>query len=269
MSFFNAICSASVFPIEQIHDRVQQDIGPPGMDKQPNIGSDPGMTATPIQRQQRRLSIILIAAVPIAFIVLFLAMGRTQKPIFSEEQADTVNKSNGVSPLVSPPTFAVTPTRTAARPTNTNTIIPTKPPSPTTTTTFTPTPQIKPIVIEPYCSKFSEAIVYIQEHQPVILWWRWDAATPKHIQDHLGATYYEIRLDGEEIFADRVSEIEYLISDGYYRISWYADVGTLSPGSHVAERFLSWDKKISDGWDTFGPGSKNVTLRDDCKLFVR
>jgi hypothetical protein len=76
-------------------------------------------------------------------------------------------------------------------------------------------------------------------------------------------------LDGKPIHADRVSEIEYLNDKGWYRVSWFANMGFLIQGEHKAERHLTWDRKISDGWNTYGPGGEIETESDYCIIVVR
>ena len=137
------------------------------------------------------------------------------------------------------------------------------------TETSTPTPSLEPFVVEPYCSMFKQSPVYVQQFQPVILQWRWDALTSELVQDHIQAAIYEIYLDGKRINAEKMSDIQYLSDKKYYRVYWSATVGVLSPGKHRAERYLSWTQKISDGWNTFGPGGKIETESDYCDIIVR
>jgi len=126
-------------------------------------------------------------------------------------------------------------------------------------------------IVEPYCSMFKDSpdYVYVEEGQPVTLKWRWDASSEPQIWDHIYAANYEIFLDDQRIYADSRSEIEYLSDEGWYRVSWYADVGVLAPGKHRAERFLSWNRKIDDGWKWYGPGGDIVTERHYCDIIVR
>ena len=135
-----------------------------------------------------------------------------------------------------------------------------------------PTPSLPAIVIKPMCREFKESPVYVQQHQPVTLWWYWAAKTRKQVRDHLDAANFQIHLDGREIVTYTQTEIE-LVKDKdlgeIYRVSWYAEVGPLAAGSHQAERLWTWDFKIFDGWQSYGPGSPNETEWDDCEIIVR
>ena len=158
-------------------------------------------------------------------------------------------------------TFSPQPTST---PSNTFTLAPSLTPS----ITPSPAPQLPPIMAEAYCDMFDESPVYVKRHQPVIIWWRWDAKTVAQVQDHIATARYRILLDGEEIVAERQTGIEYLSDKGWYRVSWFAEARVLSPGTHRTERFLSWDRKIFDGWDYYGPGSSIETEWDFCDIIV-
>ena len=172
--------------------------------------------------------------------------------------------------LVPAPSDTSAPEPTKSLPTNspipikTATLVPTVRP----TNTLSPTPQLPSVMIESYCNKFGDSPVSVKQHQPVIIWWRWDAKTADLVQDHLDAARYEIYLDGQRISSVRQTGIEYLSDKGWYRVSWFAEARVLTPGSHRTERYLSWDSKISDGWDTFGPGGDVETEWDYCDIIV-
>lgn len=170
--------------------------------------------------------------------------------------------------LTNTPTTPQTSTPTEALPTATSsaTATTTVPPTATQPPTATSLPAI---VVEPYCKMFDESPVYVNANQPVILWWRWDALTAKLVNDHINASIYEIYLDGQRVYAEQMSDIEYISNKQFYRVSWYATVGLLSPGKHLAERYLSWTSRISDGWNTFGPGGEIETEHDICEIIVR
>jgi tRNA A-37 threonylcarbamoyl transferase component Bud32 len=142
---------------------------------------------------------------------------------------------------------------------------PTSPPEPTAS----PTSVLEPILIHPYCEMDGESPVYVERGRPVTLVWTWTAAQANLIQDHIETASYEIYLDGERIEAERMGEIEYVSDKNWYTVSWFADVGVLSEGEHVAERRLSWSRQISDGWDTYGPGGEIETEAHTCTIIVQ
>ena len=168
------------------------------------------------------------------------------------------------------PTHTAQPTATAPAPTHSP--APTLTPSPEPTSTPTATPVIMvgdPIEIRPYCDKYGNSPVSIERDRPVTLVWTWNATQANLVQEHIETATYEILLDGRFISAQRRSEIEYFSKSNVYSVSWYADVGLLEVGEHLAERRLSWSRQISDGWDTYGPGGDIETESHFCVIIVR
>jgi hypothetical protein len=135
--------------------------------------------------------------------------------------------------------------------------------------TFTPTASLPPVQIHPYCAMDGESPVNVAVGQPVTLYWTWTAMTRDQVQDHIDAGRYQIMLDAQVVNPDRRDDIEFDSTVGYYKVSWYAEVGVLTPGEHTASRALSWSKQIFDGWNTFGPGGQIETEFDTCTIIVR
>jgi hypothetical protein len=78
----------------------------------------------------------------------------------------------------------------------------------------------------------------------------------------------EVFLDDEQVKPDTQSEIEYDFVDEGYVVSWSADVGTLTPGSHRLDYHVSWSRQISDGWHTYGPGGETEEEQEYCELIA-
>ncbi len=212
--------------------------------------------------------IVLIGVAAVLIAPRVIAASRLEKTATAFAALQTNMALTGEAPSVLPTGGVETQQVTLI---STKTQVPTRTstPSPIPSPTLSPTPRIDPILVEPYCDMFDKSPVYVRQHQPVIIWWRWDAKSEDLVRDHLAAAHYRILLDGVEITAESMSEIEYLKKEGYYRVSWYADVGALALGRHLAERYLSWDWKISDGWTTFGPGGQVPTEHHVCEIIVR
>jgi hypothetical protein len=172
------------------------------------------------------------------------------------------------SPIALPGVPSSEPT-SAARPTPT--WLP-APPTPTwqpAPSTPAPKPSIEPVVVMPYCSALDEpTVVYVQENQPVTVYWGWVATTPEYVQDFLDTATVEVFLDDEQVKPDTQSEIEYDFVDEGYVVSWSADVGTLTPGSHRLDYHVSWSRQISDGWHTYGPGGETEEEQEYCELIA-
>ena len=116
---------------------------------------------------------------------------------------------------------------------------------------------------------FDESPVYVKEHQPIILKWRWDAAKQSQVEDHIRTATYRIFMDGKLIEAANQSEINYLSDKGWYQVAWFSDPISISRGTHMAERYLSWSEKIYDGWNWYGPGGDTESEYHFCEIIVR
>lgn len=102
------------------------------------------------------------------------------------------------------------------------------------------------------------------------IWWSWYARTQDQIQDHVNNVVYEVTIDGVRLqnlnlYRQRVRQE----GDGNYYVYWYVPAGPLTSGQHRIEYRVSWNTAISDGYDTFGPGTANPTQSGSCTFTVR
>ena len=145
------------------------------------------------------------------------------------------------------------------------------PPTPTwqpAPPTSAPTPGVEPAIVLPYCSALSQSPVYVRENQPVTIHWGWLATTSDYVQDFLDTATIQVLLDGEEVRPDTQSEVEYHSEDEGYIVSWSANVGTLTPGTHRLDYHVTWSRQISDGWHTYGPGGEYEEEQEYCEFMV-
>jgi hypothetical protein len=120
----------------------------------------------------------------------------------------------------------------------------------------------------PYWSAIGESPVHVRKDQPVIVYWGWLATTSEYVQDFLDTATIEVTLDGEEVRPESQSDIHYDSEDEGFVVSWSAEVGTLTPGTHRLDYHVTWSRKISDGWDTYGPGGDYEEEQDYCEIIV-
>jgi serine/threonine protein kinase len=228
----------------------------------------------PPSRKKRRFPVALVAvggliALGCLVVGVLLALraanqGGGQPPDVAEETPEEQIVVDGQDTPIPPPTdVPLQPTPTGAPPTATTM------PAETAVPTLVPTPTsvIPAVEIAPYCEFYGESPVRIASGTPVILRWAWTASEERLLQDHIEAGHYRILLDGREIEAQEMTGT-YITDDGWPAVAWLADVGVLSDGEHLAERYLSWSRQITDGWDTFGPGGEFETEHDTCRIIV-
>ena len=98
--------------------------------------------------------------------------------------------------------------------------------------------------------------------------WGWIATLPSYVQDFIDTATIQVSLDGEKVWPDTESDIEYHSEDDAFGVVWTANAGTLTPGTHRADYYVTWSRQISDGWDTYGPGGTYEVERGYCEIIV-
>jgi len=155
---------------------------------------------------------------------------------------------------------------------NTSTPIPTSTATATETVTASPTvplPTPEPVTVLAYCTLLGrDATINVASGTPIIIQWGWKALTEAQVQDYIDNAVSVVTLDGialEGLMEDTISQST---STGDFLVSWFSDVGILSPGMHTITYDVSWQKMISDGADTYGPGGVYETVHDECQIVV-
>ncbi|MDQ7027556.1 MAG: hypothetical protein Q9P44_18585 [Anaerolineae bacterium] len=116
---------------------------------------------------------------------------------------------------------------------------------------------------------------------PGLLWdtdnltvfWSWFAATPELVQEHLDTAQYEVfftspytyRQIFPRILVSQITQRE----DGNYWVFYTANLGDgFRPGQYRIDYYVTWNRAISDGYETFGPGTQNEGLLSTCTFNV-
>lgn len=139
---------------------------------------------------------------------------------------------------------------------------------PTLTTVPTAT-ALEPVYITAFCTLIGKDIkTYVPRDTPIIITWGWEAKTETQIDDFLQNNITTITLDGKVIAGSLNSGITKNAMSGQPEVAWLSEVGVLDAGQHVITYDVKWKKMIDDGTTTYGPGSKNETLHDECHIIV-
>jgi hypothetical protein len=102
------------------------------------------------------------------------------------------------------------------------------------------------------------------------VFWSWFAATPELVQQHLDNVVYEVRVDG--VLLQNWRQYQTSIrqqADSNYYVYWYVPAGPLSAGEHQITYRVTWRAPISDGYDSYGPGTNNPVETGSCSFTVR
>jgi len=157
--------------------------------------------------------------------------------------------------------------------------MPTAPPSETPSPPATLVPErtavptaiaLKPVYVTAFCTSIGkDAKTYVPFDTPIVITWGWEAKTETQIDDFLQNNITTIKLDGKIIEETLNSEITKNEKSGLPEVAWFFEVGMLDAGQHVITYEVKWKKMIDDGTTTYGPGSKNETLHDECQVIVQ
>ncbi len=154
---------------------------------------------------------------------------------------------------------------------------PTRTPRPTSTPNYAATSQAEissnfPTQdINVACSYFGYSPVFINQGQPVSLYWRWGAATDEHRQEYIDAASFSLLVDGQEMDISS-ADLDFEPCYGGPCITWRLPAITLDKGEHKVEMTTKLEKQITDGYDfdengeldAYGPGE----WTDTCMIIV-
>jgi hypothetical protein len=165
----------------------------------------------------------------------------------------------------------VTPTNTIA-PTSTNTNIPTKTEAPTKTNTAivplkTPSFTDADLVgVAPGC-KTGTTNTTIAYGKPIVLFWGWETKTEQQQKDFINNIKMTYTFDNKVITDMQQSEI--WKDGGTYHVSWSKTIGFLEKDTYAFGMKVDILKKIFDGWDYYGPGTKTPSIQEECPLIIK
>lgn len=107
----------------------------------------------------------------------------------------------------------------------------------------------------------------VYDNDNIVVFWSWFTDTRAQMEDHLenvnySVTYYQV------LALPNVTQTEIQTIGGNAWVFFYANLGNLRPGQYYIEYKVSWDEPVSDGFDTYGPGTDNEVLVSGCSFDV-
>ena len=162
-----------------------------------------------------------------------------------------------------PPTATpVPPTLEAIIPTDTSTPLSTSTPSATNI-------PVQPVYVNAFCTIIgNDKTTRVPIGTPVNIIWGWNAKTEAQINDFLENNTTIVTLDGKVIEGIQTGGVMKVESRDDLEVVWVSEVGILDPGQHTITFDQKITKKIEDGYNSFGPGTENETIHDECLIAV-
>jgi hypothetical protein len=129
---------------------------------------------------------------------------------------------------------------------------------------------LPPVYIPALCTLFGRPVrSAVPAGNPVILVWGWSAATEEQVKDYIRVGMVVVTFDGNEVEGEQSGGIPYDEKSKLYKAVWMAAVGVVDPGVHTITYLLTFREKLFDGFDYYGPGTKNETQQDACEIDVK
>jgi len=104
------------------------------------------------------------------------------------------------------------------------------------------------IEVSAFCGYFGESPVTIETGQPVLLYWKWGAASDAYLQDYIDAASFELQLDGDLLDLSSASQSVNSCDAGRC-VTWRLPPMTLERGVHDVVMTVTLDREITDGLD--------------------
>jgi DNA-binding beta-propeller fold protein YncE len=117
----------------------------------------------------------------------------------------------------------------------------------------------------------SEAVQFeAHRRQTVGIGWSWFAIAPDLIDSHIASAMYEIRLDGRPVNEWVFLTVPQDESEDFdnWTVYYYLPLGRVEPGAHTIDYRVSWRWIINDGYDAYGPGTRNLEESGSCRFAV-
>lgn len=119
------------------------------------------------------------------------------------------------------------------------------------------------------CDDRAGSPIAVAYNQPVETWLGWAAKTSAQAQAYINALRVAVTVDGNSVTAvTQLGDITQT-SDGLYVVRSNFKIGILSTGLHVIRTTLNFTSAISDGFDSYGPGTPNVSVQGTCSVNVQ
>lgn len=102
----------------------------------------------------------------------------------------------------------------------------------------------------------------------IILYWSWFASTPQQVYDHINNAIYDVTVADLPIPFVEIRPVVRL-GDGNYWVFYVATLGdSWRPGTWDVEFKLTWRQPITDGYQTFGPGTAIPGIDSGCQFTI-
>ncbi|MCO6443910.1 MAG: SH3 domain-containing protein [Anaerolineae bacterium] len=101
------------------------------------------------------------------------------------------------------------------------------------------------------------------------IYWYWYARTEEQIQQHMNTAQYTISINGQEIRKPLEYAKPVRRQGTDYVVDFFYPTGELDAGTYAIDFHVTWSEQIYDGYNYFGPGTRNLEETGTCTFVVR
>lgn len=100
------------------------------------------------------------------------------------------------------------------------------------------------------------------------VYWAWFVSDPQYVQQHIDAVTYEVRVNGELLSNWRQFGTPVREQGASFAKYWFVPFGPLEAGEYTITYRATWSEQVFDGFEFFGPGSRNPVEEGACTFTV-
>ena len=133
-------------------------------------------------------------------------------------------------------------------------------------------PPLRDVNVFAFCNDSSFGIRAPSNLTPgstIKIYWAWFASTEAYLRDHMSNATHELRVNGEAIANVNQYRGNPSRSGTQHVVYWYVPYGPLGTGDFTITYRVTWRNAISDGVESFGPGTATEFEEESCNFSVR
>ena len=101
------------------------------------------------------------------------------------------------------------------------------------------------------------------------IFWAWFASTDAYLRQHIANATHELRINGTQIANVNQYRSATRQRGSDQVVYWYVPYGPLAAGNYRITYRVTWRTAISDGYQSYGPGTDTEFEEESCNFVVR
>ena len=136
----------------------------------------------------------------------------------------------------------------------------------------TPAPARQGVDVFAFCSDSAFGIpapTNLAAGSTIEIYWAWFASSEAYLRQHISNATHELRINGTRITNVNQYRRQPTRRGNDQVVYWYVPFGPLEAGDYRITYRVTWRSAISDGYNSFGPGTGTEFEEESCNFMVR